>query len=198
MLFFISSDPLVHDPSYGTGIAFYDVATTKDATSEGSIINFENGIVVKVPEGVIPPDTSITFKCQPAFASKEVFVLPSDIEAASPTYLLSSSEILSGDVTLTIEHFMDLQTDEDAENLVFLVADSKPSEDSTYCFKEVDSGHPLFKPGETVGTISTNHFSFWKIGVKAFKMFQGKKHNNIVIMYTLVTIFPSWDKVAVM
>ena len=114
-----------------------------------------------------------------------MFVLPSDIEAASPTYLLSSSlETLNGNVTLTIEHFLNLKNEEDAKNLVFLVADSRPTDDSTYRFREVDTGHPVFKPDERVGTISTNHFSFWKIGWKiadaAQKMFQG-----IHILYRL-------------
>ena len=174
--------PLLQDPSYGEAIAFYDEATEEDITTDGSTIDFGNGVEVTVPEGVVPPDTSITFKTQPAFASKDVFVLPSAVEAASPTYLLSSSsDNLNGNVTLTIEHFMDLQTEEDARSLVFLVADSEPTEDSTYHFREVDTGHPVFKPGERVGTISTNHFSFWKIGWKSVKkMFLGNDMYMII------------------
>ena len=172
------TDPLLQDPSYGEAVAFYDEAIEEEVTSEGSTIDFGTGVEVKVPEGVVAPNTSVTFEAQPAFASKDVFVLPSDIEAASPTYLLSSSsETLNGNVTLTIEHFMNLHNEEDAKNLVFLVADSKTAEDSTYRFKEVVTGHPVFKPGERVGTISTNHFSFWKIGRKigkaVKKVFQG-------------------------
>lgn len=174
-----TTDPLLQNPRYGADIAFYDVGTEEHVTSNGSKIDFGNGVMVTVPRGVVPPNTSVTFKSQAAFACKDVFVLPSNIEAASPTYLLSSSsESLNGNVTLTIEHFVKLQTEDDTKNLVFLVADSKPTEDSTYCFRVVDSGYPMFKPGERVGTISTNHFSFWKVGKKELeaveKMYQGK------------------------
>ena len=155
------------------------MASKKDVTSEGLSINFGNGVQVTIPKGVVPPNTAVTFKSQPAFASKDVFVLPAGIEAASPTYLLSSSSgTLNGDVTLTIEHFVKLTTETEAKNLVFLVSDSKSTEDSIYHFREVDSGHPVFKPGERVGTISTNHFSFWKVGKKFAEtlgnVFQGK------------------------
>ena len=164
------SDPLLQDPSYGEDVAFYEEASEKDVTSEGSTINFENGVQVTVPEGVVPSDTSITFKAQPAFASGDVFSLPPNIEAASPTYLLSaSSECLNGDVTLSIEHFVKVQTEEEAKSLVFLVADSKPIKGAVYHFREVDMGDPIFKPGKRVGTISTNHFSFWKLGKKIDK-----------------------------
>lgn len=156
---------MLEDPTYGSSIAFYDEASEKCVRSEDSSIDFGNGVEVELPKGVVPADTAITFKAQPAFASKDVFILPPGIEAASPTYLLSSSmDSLNGEVTLTIEHFVDLQTEDDSKKLVFLVADSKPNKDSVYRFKVVDSGHPSFKLGEKVGTICTNHFSFWKIG----------------------------------
>lgn len=190
--FSIYADPLLQEPSYGEDVAFYDEATEEDVTSEGTTIDFENGVKVTVPKGVVPPNTSITLKAQPAFASKEVFVLPTDVEAASPTYLLSaSSESLNGDVMLSIEHYVKLRTEEDAKNLVFLIADSNPSEDSTYHFREVDSGHPIFEPGEKVGTISTNHFFLWKVGKRIVdavldKMFL--KGNYYLGSYDIVSI----------
>ena len=171
------TDPLLQDPSYGTGIAFYDEATKEDVTCDGSSIDFENGVRVTINEGVVPPKTSVTFKAQPAFAAKEVFVLPPGIESASPTYLLSSSsQSLDGNMTLTMEHFVKLQTEDDAKKLVFLNADSSSSSSSsTYHFKQVQSGHPSFKPGKMEGTISTNQFGFWKIGKRFGGTFASKK-----------------------
>ena len=77
---------------------------------------------------------------------------------------------------------MNLHNEEDAKSLVFLVADSEAAEDSTYRFKEVDTGHPVFKPGERVGTISTNHFSFWKIGRKIGKAVKKVFEGVVVII----------------
>ena len=142
----------MQDPYYGEAIAFYGEATEEDVTSDGAAIDFGTGVQVTIPEGVIPPNTTVTFKAQPAFAANDVFELPANIEAASPTYLPSSSlKTLNEDVTFTVEHFVNLQTEEDAKKLVFLVADSESTENSIYHFREVDSGHPLFKPGERVG-----------------------------------------------
>ena len=161
-------DPLLQDPSYGEAVAFYDEATEEEVTSEGSTIDFGTGVEVKVPEGVVPPNTSVTFKAQPAFASTDVFKLPEDVQAASPTYLLSSSsQTLNGNMTLTMEHFVKVRNEDDVESLVFLIAQSTPSKDSTYHFKQVDSGHPEFKLGERVGTISIEQFGFWKVGKKS-------------------------------
>ena len=100
------------------------------------------------------------------FATKDVFVLPPGVEAASPTYLVSSSsEKLNGPMTLTLQHFVKLRSEDDAERLVFLCAKSDPSKD-TYHFKEVDSGHPPFKPGHNVGRICTDQSGFWKVGMR--------------------------------
>ena len=184
------SDPLLQDPSYGEDVAFYEEASEKVVTSEGSSINFENGVHVTVPKGVVPSDTSITFKAQPAFASEDVFFLPPNIEAASPTYLLSaSSECLNGDVTLSIEHFVNLQTEEEAKSLVFLVADSKPINGAVYHFREVDMGQTIFKPGERVGTISTNnYFFFWKVGKKIDKADTVQGTNTLSLISSYIVI----------
>ena len=167
-------------------MAFFDEAIHKDVTSEGTEINFDNGIKLQVPQGTVPPNTSVTFHAQPAFASDDVFVLPPNVQAASPTYLLSnSSKALNGDVTLTIEHFVQLKTEEDAKKLVFLVADSEPTQDSTYHFRKINTGDPTFKPGERVGTISTNHFSWWIVGwitETVTSVFQGTKHVYVIII----------------
>ena len=68
---------------------------------------------------------------------------------------------------MTMEHFVKVRTEDDVGNLVFLIAQSSPSKDSTYHFKQVDYGHPEFKPGERVGTISIEQFGFWKVGKKS-------------------------------
>ena len=162
----INTDPLVQDTSYGGAVTFYDEGIIEEVTSEGSSIDFENGVEVKVPEGVIPPYESISFKAQPAFASTDVFKLPDNVQAASPTYLLSSDSQLNGSVALTMEHFVEVRTQDDANSLVFLLAQSAPSMDSTYHFRQVHSGHPEFKRKEMVGTISMDQFGFWKVGKK--------------------------------
>ena len=65
-----------------------------------------------------------------------------------------------------MEHFVKVRTEDDANSLVFLRAHSAPSMDSTYPFVRVDSGHPTFKRGEMVGTVSMDQFGFYKVGMK--------------------------------
>lgn len=163
-----ASDPLVQDPDYGDTIAFYDEPAEEQITSEGLSIDFENGLEVTVPEGSIQSETAFTLKAQPAFASEEVFVLPSGVESASPTYLLTSdSESPVGNMTLKMDHFVKVKSEEDRVNLVFLWAKSVPSKDSKYSFQQVHTGDPQFEMNSKAGTISTNQFGFWKVGKKS-------------------------------
>ena len=97
-------------------------------------------------------------------------------------YFILSKQLNDPYRTTWFEHFVQLKTEEDAKKLVFLIANSEPTQDSTYYFRKINTGDPTFKPGERVGTISTNHFSWWIVGwitETVTSAFQGTKHVTV-------------------
>ena len=107
--------------------------------------------------------------------------MPQDVQSASPSYLFSSegSSNLSREVTVSMEHHVRVSTKEEADNLLFLEADSSPNRSvsgCTYQFQEVKEGRSEFTPGENKGRLTTKHVSrkFFKVGLRAkFKKLLG-------------------------
>ena len=102
--------------------------------------------------------------------------MPEGTQSASPSYLISSdsSDGLNAEVNVTMEHHVRVSTREEADNLIFLQADSTPSEERVYRYQEVLEGRSEFTPGENKGRLTTIHLSerFLKIGSKVKKLFR--------------------------
>jgi hypothetical protein len=93
------------------------------------------------------------------------FELPDGYEAASPAYLIQMTGpvMLKTNVTLQIEHFASLQSEEDCEVMSFLSASATPQyrfSEPVYVFKEIEGAKGIFKPSSQFGEIETDHFSF--------------------------------------
>ena len=160
-------DPL-HQTSSHPDVTFYGEPQEKEFTSSGGHADFENGVEVTVPANVVPLGTSGRIKVQPSFAPKDVFVMPEDIRSVSPSYLISGDG-LNGEVTLSMEHHVRVSTQEEADDLLFLQADSSPKRSgskSIYQYREVQKGRSEFPPGGDTGrlTLSTRLKNFFKIG----------------------------------
>ena len=168
-MFYFCTDPLFQNPSY-PDVTFFDDPQEKVLTSSGGHVDFENGVEITVPPRAVPPRTTISVKAQPIFAPKDVIVMPQGIHSASPSYLITSSgSKLDGDVTLTLEHHVKVSTDDDANHLLFLQADTTPQTSdsaSIYEYKEVSKARAEFLPGETTGRLTTRRLSdkFVKVG----------------------------------
>ncbi|XP_064407169.1 ankyrin repeat domain-containing protein 29-like isoform X2 [Halichondria panicea] len=93
----------LHQTSAHPDVTFYDKPQEKEFTSSGGYADFDNGVEVTVPANAVPAGTSVGIKVQPSLAPNDVFVMPKDIQSASPSYLISG-EGLNGEVTLSIEH----------------------------------------------------------------------------------------------
>ena len=167
----VHADPLTQNPSY-PDVTFFDEPQEKAFYSTGGHADFDNGVEVTVPQGAVPPGTTVSVKVQPSFAPKDVFVMPQGIHSASPSYLITGSDSkLDGDVTLTLEHHVNVSTNDDAKDLLFLQADTTPQTSdsaSVYEYKEVPEVRAEFLPGENSGKLTTRRFSFkfFKIGLR--------------------------------
>ncbi len=150
-------DPL-HQTSTYPDVTFFDEPQEKEFTSSGGHADFDNGVQVTVPANAVPAGTSVGIKVQPSFASKDVFVMPEGIQSASPSYLISG-EGLTGEVTLSMEHHVRVSTQQEADDLLFLQADSSPKKSGSinvYKYQEVQEGGSKaeFTPGGNTGRLT--------------------------------------------
>ena len=163
-------DPL-HQTSAHPDVTFYDEPQEKEFTSSGGHADFDNGVEVTVPANAVPAGTSVGIKVQPSLAPNDVFVMPKDIQSASPSYLISG-EGLNGEVTLSIEHHVRVSTQQEADDLLFLQADPSPTKSgskSVYEYQKVPNGRSEFTPGGNTGRL-IRHLSkkkFVKVGYRA-------------------------------
>ena len=149
-----STDPL-RQTTAQPNITFYDEPKEETFTSSGGHADFNNGVEVTVPAQAVQQGSTVGVKVQPGFAPSDVTVMPEGIQSASPSYLISSdgSDGLKGEVTVTMEHHVKVSTREEANDLVFLQADSHPSQSGVYQYREVSDGRSEFTPGENKGRV---------------------------------------------
>ena len=162
----------MQNPSY-PDVTFFDEPQEKALSSSGGHVDFDNGVEITVPPRAVPLGATVSVKVQPSFAPKDVFVMPQGIHSAGPSYLITtrSDAELDRDVTLTLEHHVNVSTDDDANDLLFLQADTTPQSSdsaSVYEYKEVPEARTEFLPGESRGRLTTRRFSFkfFKIGLR--------------------------------
>lgn len=171
-------DPLLQTNAH-PGVTFFDEPEMHEFTSDGGHADFDNGVEVTVPTSAVTPGSTVHITVQPSLAPRDVFVLPEGIASASPSYLISG-EGLSGEVTLSMEHHVQVTSNEDANNLVFLQADPSPKRSgaqNVYKYHEVPVSSSQFTPGENNG-ILRRPFSkkqFIKVGFRKTlkKLFRG-------------------------
>jgi hypothetical protein len=111
------------------------------------------------------------------------FELPDDYEAASPAYLIQVNSPLQTSVTLQMEHFTSLRSEEDCEMMSFLSADATPRyghPKPVYAFKEIKGAKGIFKPSTRIGTIVMDHFSFVIIAWLRRRLKLGKHFSDYV------------------
>ena len=175
-IFVSSTDPL-HQTTAQPNIIFYDEPKQEKFTSSGGHADYNNGVQVTVPSNAIPPGSSVEVRVQPGFAPSDVTVMPEGIQSASPAYLISSdsSDNLTGEVTVTMEHHVKVSTREEANDLVFLQADAYPSQSGVYEYREVSNGRSEFTPGGNSGRVHLNSLRkiIIKVGKKIKKLLTG-------------------------
>ena len=123
------------------------------------------GISISIPEGALEED-SVDLLIHPCFSGP--FELPAGYKPASPAYLIETSRrvIIQKNVTIKMNHYADLKSQEDCEEMVFLSSSAYPTPHdtrTTYQFKKIDGFRSCFMPKKQVGEIELQHFCFIKI-----------------------------------
>ncbi len=170
---FVHVDPLFQTPTH-PGVTFYDKPVEKQFTSSGGHADFDNGVTVSVPASAVSAGATCPGRVsvQPSLALRGAFVLPEGVVSASPSYLISG-EGISGEVTLDMEHHVQVSSHEEDDELSFLEADSSPTRSSgsepVYRYEEVPKDRVEFTPGENKGRLKlvTQLKKFFKIGRKS-------------------------------
>ncbi len=162
-------DPLLQTPTQ-PNVTFIGKPVRKVFTSSGGHADFDNGVEVTVPANALSPGSSARITVQPSLAPRGVFVLPEGIASASPAYLITS-EGLSGEATVDMEHHVKVTSRQDADDLSFLEAESSPTRSSdglVYQYHEVPKDNTEFSPGTNRGrlTLFTRLKKFFKVGHK--------------------------------
>ena len=164
------------------GILFSEGVKKVAVTREEKTIDLveDVGISLNFPENSLPStDPPLEVAIQPCFSGS--FVLPEDIELASPAYaIISNREVtFQKDLLLKIQHYANLQTKEDCEDMVFLSASSTPEYKGSvpiYKFREIREAKGMFTLGQkqSLGEIQLNHFSIIGVGKKIIKKIGSK------------------------
>lgn len=163
---------LHYDPTY-PGTEFYEEAHNEQITSEGQTVAKEDlGVTVNVPSGAVAKGEKVDLTVRPCLNGR--FILPEGYTSASPVYLITTSIDFLKDVKVSIEHFADLQSKRDCDNMAFLFASTTPTDGSNgpeYRFQEISTEKFSFKEGQTVGTVAQRHFAFIMVAKRQGKYF---------------------------
>ena len=174
------------------GILFSEGIKKVEVTREEKTIDLveDVGISLKFPENSLPStDPPLEVAIQPCFSGS--FVLPEDIELASPAYAITPNREVTfqKDLVLKIQHYANLQTKEDCEDMVFLSASSTPEYRGSipiYKFKEMKEAKGMFRPGQKqpIGEIQLKHFSIIGVGKKIINKLKSKLMKSESSLYS--------------
>ena len=123
-----------------------------------SCINY--GITISIPPDAIPKGEKAVLRIQSCAGN---FVLPEQIEMASPAYLLSSTAAvhLQREVEVSIVHFMHPKGEEDCDRMCLLAAPwvPTPTDDFRmgYHFECLEGAN--FWPQRVISKVSLKHFN---------------------------------------
>lgn len=159
------------------GVLWSEPPRKETISSESKEIDLkdEAGISLSFPENSIAKDKPVNVDIRISFCGP--FKLPDDVESASPAYLIKFDDdvVFSKDVDVRIQHNVDLSTEDDCNDVVFLKASSTPTypdpnnSEPVYEFREIEGG--MVERKRNFGVLKLRSFSWLKIGRK-------KKKNN--------------------
>ena len=128
--------------------------------SRGAIIKGE-GIKLQIPQNAVRAGKTVDIMIQACLDGP--FVLQDETVLVSPVYLFAPPYDFEDDVTLTIEHFAELESDEDCDDVYFVTSPTKPKrakhrkEEKVYWEFSVYA-QPQCSPKSQHGTLHLRHF----------------------------------------
>ena len=123
------------------------------------------GVSLKIPPGAVRPDTGkpVNVTVQ-ACLSGCSFKYPKGYTPLSAVYLISVDSPLEKEVELGFEHFADLTTEEQAEQMTIFRAESATTNDGKLIFTPMEGGKFAVRGSQC--TVTTQNFSFFSVGAK--------------------------------
>ena len=174
------------------GILFSKGVKKELITSDKKTIDLmkDVGLSLTFPENSLPSsDIPLELAIQPCFSGS--FVLPDDIELSSPAYAMIPNREVTFQkyLELKIQHYANLQTEEDCKDMVFLSASSIPKYrgfSPIYEFEEMKEAKGLFRPGQKqpLGEIRLKHFSIIGIGKRVIKKIKDSMTMKVTSLYS--------------
>ena len=128
------------------------------------------GVTINIPRGAVAAGKEVDLTVRPCLNGP--FILPEGYKAASPVYLITASTDFLQDVQVSIDHFADLQSKTDCDNMAFLFASATPVDGyigPEYRFEEIPAANSVFKERQMVGTVAQRHFSFLMVAKRRGK-----------------------------
>lgn len=179
--------PLVHpahhkfDTKYPE-VCFFGDALHEIATAEGQVVQWEEiGVTVDIPPGAVSEQAVDGF-VHPCLSGP--FKLPEGIDLASPLYLVAPALKFTREIKFSLQHFINLKTPEECEQMTFLSAPSTPSyigSEPMYHLREIKTQKGIFTVGSQVATILLKHFCIVGIGNKHFHPSEGDSSSEISV-----------------
>ena len=152
-------------------LTFTRIKELKFDCNGGKFHSPEDGFSLTVPKGAISEKLgSVSTQCGVIpYGPFGPFKYPDGIKPVSPIvwFCTASSVNLQKPVEITIPHCLECDSEEDSRSLAFFKANHNVSDSSptVFYFKEAE-GTSLFPPNTSHGTLHSNHFCFYCIGVK--------------------------------
>ena len=151
---------LKSDPEY-PGVKFFadSVHETIPSKNRPTILDRRDiGLKLSIPEGAIQDEANHEVQLDVQACFNGPFKMPPGCRLTSPVYMVRKHCTFKKDIEMEIEHFANLENDEDSENMVFVTANPSPSyhgDHPVYNLQEIEnSGHiSRFTPGRQVGVI---------------------------------------------
>lgn len=125
------------------------------------------GVVIDIPPGAVSEQAIIDVSVRPCLSGP--FEIPNGIDLASPLHLIGPAFKFTQEIKLSLQHFIDLKTPEDCNEMTFLSASSTPSYTGsapTYLLRELKFQKGIFSVGSQVATIFLKHFCIMGVGRK--------------------------------
>ena len=120
-----------------------------------------HGVSLKIPQDAVRPDQPVKVDFKTCLSGP--FKYPEGYSPLSSVHHISTDTLFENDVEVSIEHFANIETKEQAEDMTFFIA--KPSEGNDEIhFIPMEGGK--FEVGEGRCTLSTQTFGFLSAGIK--------------------------------
>ena len=144
-------------------MTFFNALIAEPLTSAETAINrlHDMGIAIHVPPNSLRSGVECSeLHVRPCLTGP--FELPDGYEPASPVYLIHHTSLFQKDITVKVQHFTNLMTEDDCRRMAFVTASSTPEYRESrpvYTFRLCE-GKELFNLDDQIGAISLQTFSF--------------------------------------